>query len=213
MGWNDEKQPIILLHSSVDTAQLYSQSKILAIRYKLTKPIIWDDLLTYLKEIKQPSQTQVKGNSEGGTAQQQATLFADATPVILVAEDVALNFLLIKTLLKNLLPNCIVLEAKTGKEALEKNNEENPDLILMDIHMPEMDGLKATELIRAQEAHLGKHTPIVALTAGALKEEQEKCSKAGMDDFLTKPISKEKLTDFLYKFLTNQYQTHKRTTS
>lgn len=213
MGWNDEKQPIILLHSSADTALLHSQSKILEIRYKLTKPIKADDLLTYLKEIKQPRQTQATGVAVGGTAMQQATLFASATPVILVAEDVALNFLLIKTVLKNLLPNCKVLEAKTGKEALEKNNEENPDLILMDIHMPEMDGIEATELIRAQEAHLGKHTPIVALTAGALKEEQEKCSKAGMDDFLTKPISKEKLTEFLYKFLTNQYQTNKPSTS
>ena len=72
---------------------------------------------------------------------------------------------------------------------------------LMDIQMPEMDGLEAARQIRAIEAGREIHVPIVALTAGALKEEQEKCFAAGMDDFLAKPVEPASLAECLAKFL------------
>ncbi|NUM37444.1 MAG: response regulator, partial [Candidatus Brocadiae bacterium] len=75
------------------------------------------------------------------------------------------------------------------------------DLILMDIQMPEMDGIETTKRIREQEKKSGNHIPIVALTAGALKEEKEKCMAAGMDDFLTKPLQYKNLLHSIQKFL------------
>jgi CheY-like chemotaxis protein len=74
-------------------------------------------------------------------------------------------------------------------QAVERYRENEPDLILMDVQMPEIDGLEATRRIREIEAVTGNHVPIIALTAGALKEEREKCFVAGMDDFLTKPVN------------------------
>lgn len=66
--------------------------------------------------------------------------------------------------------------------------------------MPELDGIEATQKIRALEVTNGNHIPIVALTAGALKEEKEKCLASGMDDFLTKPLETLKIQTVLHKF-------------
>ncbi len=117
--------------------------------------------------------------------------------VVLVAEDVPMNMLLTKSLLNRILPGVVVIEAENGAVALSKYRESSPDIVLMDIHMPEMDGLEATKAIREMEKLSGKHVPIIALTAGALKEEMERCREAGMDDFLTKPIEVKKLQQVL----------------
>ena len=72
------------------------------------------------------------------------------------------------------------------------------DLVLMDVHMPELDGLEATRRIRAAEAASGTpRTPIVALTANAFGEDREACLAAGMDDFLVKPLDRERLAEVL----------------
>jgi CheY-like chemotaxis protein/HPt (histidine-containing phosphotransfer) domain-containing protein len=81
-----------------------------------------------------------------------------------------------------------------GKEAIGRTLAEEFDLILMDVQMPEMDGLEATTAIRAAEASTGKHVPIVAMTAHALKGDKEKCLGAGMDGYLSKPIRIDELT-------------------
>lgn len=131
--------------------------------------------------------------SEGTQRQDVPTLKAGKGIVVLVAEDVSMNMLLTKSLLNRILPGVTVIEAENGAVALRKYKESCPDIVLMDIHMPEMDGLEATKAIRETEKLSGKHVPIIALTAGALKEEMELCWEAGMDDFLTKPIDVEKL--------------------
>jgi CheY-like chemotaxis protein len=79
--------------------------------------------------------------------------------------------------------------------------QNKPDLVLMDVQMPEMDGFEATAHIREHEATLGRHTPIIALTAGALESEKERCLQSGMDDFLTKPIDKKELCRVFSKYL------------
>ena len=71
------------------------------------------------------------------------------------------------------------------------------DLILMDVNMPEMDGLEATRRIRATEAASGTRVPIVALTANAFGEDRAACLAAGMDDFLVKPLERERLAELL----------------
>jgi CheY-like chemotaxis protein len=80
-----------------------------------------------------------------------------------------------------------------GKEAVAAVDRESFDVILMDIQMPEMDGLEATAAIRAKEIPAGRHTPIIAMTAHALKGDRERCLEAGMDGYVTKPIRPQDL--------------------
>jgi CheY-like chemotaxis protein len=104
---------------------------------------------------------------------------------ILVAEDNALNRELALALLRKL--GCEAKTALNGAEAVKAAAGEEFDLILMDCHMPEVDGYEATRQIRSREAGR-RHTTIFALTASAMDGERERCLAAGMDGFLTKPI-------------------------
>jgi signal transduction histidine kinase/CheY-like chemotaxis protein/ligand-binding sensor domain-containing protein len=105
---------------------------------------------------------------------------------VLVAEDNPVNLLLVTRLLEKL--GHTVVTASNGREALDRLGSTTPDVILMDVQMPEMDGFEATAAIRAAEAVTGRRVPIVALTAHALQGYREQCLQAGMDDYLTKPI-------------------------
>jgi two-component system sensor histidine kinase/response regulator len=78
--------------------------------------------------------------------------------------------------------------ATNGLKALEQSRQGDFDLILMDVQMPEMNGLQATMQIRVEEA-MGAHVPIVAMTASAMSEDRDRCLAAGMDDFISKPVS------------------------
>ncbi len=121
------------------------------------------------------------------------------TPLrILVAEDNFINQTLVVRWLTKW--GHTVATASDGKAAFESMRENHYDLILMDVQMPEMDGCEATRAIRAFEASTaGKHTRIVALTAHAMKNDQEACLQAGMDDYLTKPIDPDALFALLEK--------------
>jgi CheY-like chemotaxis protein len=83
--------------------------------------------------------------------------------------------------------------ADNGREALDLLDRTAVDLVLMDVQMPEMDGLEATARIRAREQGTDRHLPIVALTAQALPEDRDMCLQAGMDVYLTKPIQAQPL--------------------
>lgn len=92
---------------------------------------------------------------------------------------------------------CNLLWAKDGEDAVNQFKEHQPDLILMDIKMPHMDGLEATRLIRSYS----KEVPIVALTAFAFESDKDRAIEAGCDDFLTKPISQNALEKVLDKYV------------
>ena len=97
----------------------------------------------------------------------------------------------------------VVGNAASGQEACEKAAELEPDLVLMDIQMPEVDGFQATAMIRACEKESGRpRIPIVAVTAHALIGYREKCLAADMDDYITKPLRKQLLLDMSRKWLT-----------
>jgi len=118
---------------------------------------------------------------------------------IFIVEDNKINMLLAKTLILQILPNSIIHEFENGKEVVLKSSEIKPDLILMDIQMPEMNGYKATEEIRKIDSQ--KDIPIIALTAGTIVGEKEKCIEAGMNDYIPKPIEKENLKNIISKWI------------
>jgi CheY-like chemotaxis protein len=118
-----------------------------------------------------------------------------AVPVVLVAEDNFLNQKLINRLLEK--KGYRVVIADNGSKALEAARSRPFDLILMDIQMPELDGVSATRILR-QEGYTG---PIIALTAHALKGDRESYLEAGMNDYLGKPVRQEELYRFLDRYL------------
>jgi PAS domain S-box-containing protein len=99
-----------------------------------------------------------------------------------------------------------VIIAKNGREAVKLHRDQHFDLILMDIHMPEMDGLQAASRIRDAEEHSGKHIPIIAMTAYAMQEDQNKCLLAGMDHYVTKPIDTDELLNAMSMVMENRVE-------
>lgn len=122
---------------------------------------------------------------------------------ILIVEDNELNRKLLSKLLQKKYPNMSLRYAVDGVDALEKFQFRKPDLIIMDLQMPIMDGYTATIEIRKLEKDLSKKTPIVALTAGAFYSVKDSAMESGMDDFLTKPISAAYLYETVEKWLTS----------
>jgi CheY-like chemotaxis protein len=114
---------------------------------------------------------------------------------ILLAEDNPLNQMVATGLLKN--QGHRIALAPNGLKALEVYEKESFDLILMDVQMPEMDGLEATARIRKKEKQSGRRVPIIALTAHAMQGDRERFLAAGMDDYVTKPIQLDNLLEII----------------
>ncbi len=110
---------------------------------------------------------------------------------ILLAEDSPINQRLTSTLLRK--SGHKVTIANNGKEAVELFGTGEYDLVLMDVQMPEMDGFSATRAIRGLEGNINKHTPVIAMTAHAMRGDRERCLDSGMDDYVTKPVDREAL--------------------
>ncbi|MEA1884701.1 MAG: ATP-binding protein [Thermotogota bacterium] len=123
---------------------------------------------------------------------------------LLIAEDVNINMQLIKAIIEKYFPNSKTLEAQNGEQAYQITKTQHIDLILMDVQMPVMNGLDATKKIREDELQTDKHTPIIALTAAAVKEGIQNCLDAGMDDFLTKPIKQKLFHEKIDYFLSQR---------
>lgn len=113
---------------------------------------------------------------------------------VLIVDDYASNRELMKLMLQMM--ECEVTEAASGREALEKAREDQFDVILMDIQMPEMDGVEAANALRPFTK-----APIVALTAHAIEGDREKYLDMGLDDYLSKPITGAKLEEVLSRCL------------
>lgn len=121
-------------------------------------------------------------------------------PTVLIAEDNTVNQLVIKNMIGS--DGYNLAFADNGRIAVEMYAAEQPHIVLMDLSMPEMDGLEATRRIRALESEQGlARAPIVAVTAHVLEQDREKCRQAGMDDFLPKPVRKPTLTAMIERML------------
>jgi signal transduction histidine kinase/ActR/RegA family two-component response regulator len=143
-------------------------------------------------------QFKLAGASDKAVVQMDASIpKSDRALRILIAEDNEINLLLVRLMIKNSFPNAVILEARNGLEVIEIYQTVPLDLILMDIQMPLKNGYETTTEIRQIE--LSKRTPIIALTAGILKEEKQKCLDLGMDDYISKPINSEELHSAILK--------------
>jgi PAS domain S-box-containing protein len=175
-----EQLPLVLLHSSSDDEKIHHACDELSINQRLVKPVKMEELYQSLYRLNKLPTADKANNS---IKAEPFSINAKAL-TILVAEDNIVNKLLAKTIINRIAPEAQLLEANDGQEALALF--EKADLILMDIQMPVMNGYEATKAIREREN--GRRVPIIALTAGNVKGEKEKCLEAGMDDFVAKPF-------------------------
>lgn len=120
---------------------------------------------------------------------------------IMIVEDNEINMFLIKTIILKIMPQSVIIEAGNGAECLSRLENEAVDLIFMDVQMPEINGHEATAKIR--EMNRSSQVPIIALTAGNVKGEKEKCIEAGMNDFILKPFVEETIVLVIEKWLLN----------
>jgi len=136
-----------------------------------------------------------KINTEANSEEHKVVLDADIKGLrILLAEDNELNMEIARFILEEPVSN--------GLEAVHKfeaSDEETFDVILMDVMMPVMDGITATKTIRAMERPDAKTIPIIAMTANAFKEDEEKCMAAGMNEHLAKPLEEDKVVRAIYE--------------
>lgn len=192
---SEQLQPIILLYSSSDDEKIIKACEEYKVNYRLVKPIKMNDLFNAFNRLKRNGDKKIK------IAEVEVSDIIIESKILIV-EDNSINMILSKTLVKKCMPNATIIEAKDGLQAIEMFEKEKPNLILMDIQMPNMNGYEATKKIRKLEKDI--HTPIIALTAGNVKGEREKCLESGMDDFIAKPITYNTIAETITKWISNE---------
>ncbi|SDL30771.1 PAS domain S-box-containing protein [Halarsenatibacter silvermanii] len=230
LEWMDDKTGefaggIILLTSAPGREQLTSLSEEMIDRF-ISKPLRKEELIQVISEVvhkkidESPSETDREVQEKCGSKKREEERVKpgrkeektdrdkivgkkkkeEKKPLhILLVEDAKENRLLVQAHLKP--QNCVLTMAENGREGVEKFKEDEYDLILMDLQMPEMDGYQAAQKIRELEKKKGfPSTPLVALTAHALKEDMKKTERMGFDDHFTKPIKKDKLLSLVEKY-------------
>jgi CheY-like chemotaxis protein len=123
---------------------------------------------------------------------------------VLLVEDNPVNQKVAIRMLQKL--GCVVELAENGQQALEKLERASYDIVLMDMQMPVMDGLTATRLLRQREQQTGHHQVVIALTANAMQTDRELCLDAGMDDYLSKPLTLDALQVMLLRWVAQHKQ-------
>lgn len=188
---NLDKTPIILTqHTNLHKIEFKKRENI----YPILKPIKTNSLFFTLTKINNILQ---ENNCLNELEPVTHAIEMDGL-TILVVEDNKINTLLIKTLLKQIIPNVRIVEASNGAEAIGKFNHESPQLIFMDLQMPIMNGYEASKIIRSKTTE----SIIIALTAGNIMDERENCLNYGMNDYITKPIDRTILENTLKKWVT-----------
>jgi PAS domain S-box-containing protein len=189
-----QDQPVILLHSSSDDEKVIRSCEELNVQHHLVKPVKMQDIYRTLSHLHQR-----KNRLSTPPMEKRSIETITAEISILLVEDNAVNMLLAKTIIKRMIPKATIHQAVNGQEALNFCLAQLPDLIFMDIQMPVMNGYEATRNIRALE--LTGRIPIIALTAGTLKSERERCYDAGVDDIITKPFVEEHILQMVNKWI------------
>jgi two-component system, sensor histidine kinase and response regulator len=183
----------VLLLTSLDQDQLEGQTA--GVDAVLAKPVRQSRLLDVMVEVMGESEVrQVEPRPAGAPGLRGLA----GAPRVLVAEDSPMNQRVAVGMLEQL--GCTTTVVGNGLEALDAVRRLPFDAILMDCQMPEMDGFEATAAIRHEEPP-GRHLPIIAMTANAMKGDRERCLEAGMDDYVSKPVRVEDLETALRRYL------------
>jgi signal transduction histidine kinase/CheY-like chemotaxis protein len=181
--------PVVMMLTSYDQVRSAARCRQLGVETYLIKPISSSDLLGSIRlALGAQTPASTVAPAAAGIAASSLSLR------ILLAEDNAVNQRVAMTMLAKM-GHGITL-ATNGLEALEQWRQSDFDLILMDVQMPEMTGLEATRQIRREEP-IGTHVPIVAMTASAMSEDRDHCLAAGMDDFISKPVSSRVIEEII----------------
>jgi signal transduction histidine kinase/DNA-binding response OmpR family regulator len=191
--------PIIMLTSG-DRPGDPARSRDLRIDAHLLKPLQQSELLDAIYQV----MSTVDGSHSARSPGQRARAAPVAGPAkralkILVAEDSEFSAQFMTQLLTQ--HHHLVVLATNGREAQTLAAQTEFDLLLLDLHMPELDGVEVAKAIRQREQTTGGHLPIVALTARSRKEDRERCLAAGMDDFLTKPVGAGELLEAIHRLV------------
>ena len=187
-NWAQHCDTILL--SVTPSAELIERSQQMKVSRHMQKPVVQSDLRQTLLAF-------VEARHNQSDASDASVHDSGKSLQILLAEDGIVNQKVAISLLTK--RGHEVVLAKDGIEAVEAMKKRDFDLVLMDVQMPNMDGHEATRIIRQREKKLGRHTPIVAMTAGAMQGDEEHCLRAGMDYFIAKPFEPNSLFDVVAK--------------
>jgi len=195
MGFNS----IILMLSSVDANRMHEELSDVGIRRRLVKPVRKDQLKEAISRAMEEDSAMYL--SVGASASEPEFEKPDISLRVLLVEDNSVNQKVGSVMLKRL--GCQVEIVNDGQEAVDLTALKDFDLVLMDCGMPVLDGYGATAKIREREKFSKKHVPIIALTAHALSGIKEECLAAGMDGYLSKPVTFSALIEALKPWLTS----------
>ncbi|QDU46163.1 Signal transduction histidine-protein kinase BarA [Symmachiella dynata] len=182
--------PIILMISSSDRQEFKQRETESGVDHFLQKPVSQSDLLD---AVMQAMHVQVDETNDEVNPHNNRTSHRSLS--VLLAEDTPANQKVVRIILQKY--GHTVTVAQNGQEAIQLYHDRAFDVILMDVQMPVMDGYKATAKIRAVENDSKKSTPIIAMTAHAMRGDREKCLAAGMDAYLSKPVDVEELVQLV----------------
>jgi PAS domain S-box-containing protein len=184
---------VVMMLPSHNISDDFAWCQELGISHALIKPVKESELLDIILKALGHAETAEEAN-------EPAMPLPPDTPqlCILVAEDNITSQLIARKTLEK--AGHTVQIAGTGVEAIRMVKEGNYDLVLMDVEMPEMNGLEATQFIRKTEKESGQHIPIIAMTAYAMKEDRQRCLQAGMDAYLSKPVKPDELYSIIRGF-------------
>ena len=189
-GLAERAGQMLMMLSSADRTHELAHCEQLALDAAISKPVNESELLDTLMSLRLGT-----AGVDVPTLPDRPSLVAKISLKVLLAEDSLYNQKLAVALLTK--RGHQVTIANNGREAVDLIFQQPFDRVLMDVQMPEMDGLEATRVIRERETRLGIHRPIIAMTAQALTGDRERCLAAGMDEYLTKPIRSDLMFETL----------------
>lgn len=190
----DLKDTAIMMLTSMDIKGGLGRCRELGIEAYLIKPVQQEKLFKAIDKIIKLKHSTLSDEGCSGEESVKPGTQRISRGRILLAEDNTINQRLTLSLLKR--KGYQVTVVSNGREAVEAlKGDNNFDIVLMDVQMPEMDGMEATKIIRVKEKLTGRHIPIIAMTAYAMKGDKEKFIEAGMDGYISKPLDTEELYD------------------
>ncbi len=224
----EDDLPVIVLYNPIDEGIVQDFCTELGIRHRLPKPLHTAQLLDVFRDLWKaevsiatsleddlqlddehvsPNQDTLQSTIESHPVSTKpiepsansSTVLTYSSLRILIAEDQPVNMFLLTTIIKDLLPEAEIIESTNGIDAVAMFIRRKPDLVFMDIQMPDLNGYETTRVMRSGEKDT--RVPIIALTASAISGEREKCLSAGMDDYITKPVVRDTIGLALSKWL------------